>query len=56
MFLHTKCTVMMHLIPRPLLACLEHIQCPDLKFMIMSSSDIQQPLAIWNSGMQSRAP
>ncbi|KAH9554372.1 hypothetical protein CY35_08G060500 [Sphagnum magellanicum] len=40
-------TVMTHLIPRPLLACLEQTEGPD-KFMTMASSDLRQPLAIWN--------
>lgn len=41
-------TMMTHLIPGPLLACLEHTEGPD-KFMTMAGSDLEQPLLIWTS-------
>lgn len=37
-----------HLVPAPLLACLEHTEGPD-KFMTMAGSDVEQALVMWNS-------
>lgn len=40
--------MMTHIIPSPLLACLEHTEGPD-KFMTMAGSDLEQPMIIWTS-------
>ncbi|XP_024368115.1 uncharacterized protein [Physcomitrium patens] len=41
-------SLMTHLIPGPLLACLEHTEGPD-KFMTMAETDLEQPMIIWTS-------
>ena len=41
-------SMMTHIIPSPLIACLEHSEGPD-KFMTMAGSDLEQPMIIWTS-------
>jgi DnaJ family protein C protein 13 len=43
-----KQSMMTHVIPSPLLRCLEHTEGPD-KFMTMAESDLEQPMIIWTS-------